>query len=142
VGKILVGVAYVRVSRAPLAKLEAYRRRMGWRARWVSSSHSDFNHDYHVSFGKEDLAKGEIYYNYATIEDRRYHHEELPGMSVFYKDEEGRVFHTYSSYARGNEEVAGAFVYLDMTPKGRNEDTIMDWVRRHDEYVDTPRRTA
>ena len=126
-------VSYVRVSRAPLAELEAYRRRMGWRARWVSSYGSDFNYDYGVSFTEEELAKGRVEYNYAMTEDG---YEELPGLSVFYKDEDGAVFHTYSSYARGNEEVIGAFIYLDMTPNGRNETEIMDWVRRHDEYGD------
>ena len=74
-----------------------------------------------------------------TIEDEKYLSDELPGLSVFYKDENGDVFHTYSSYARGNEEVIGAFIYLDITPKGRNEKEIMDWVRRHDEYADVER---
>jgi len=123
-------VTYVRVSRAPLAELEAYKKRMGWRAKWVSSYGSDFNYDYHVSFTKDDLAKGKVCYNYEMTEG----FDELDGLSVFYKDEAGDVFHTYSSYARGNEEVIGAFIYLDITPKGRNETTIMDWVRRHDEY--------
>ncbi|MGO1430075.1 MAG: DUF899 domain-containing protein [Halomonas sp.] len=131
-------VSYVRVSRAPLAKLEAYRRRMGWAARWVSSQGSDFNFDFQVSFAQEGLEAGRLYYNYQTIEDPKYFSEELPGLSVFYKDESGAVFHTYSSYARGNEEVIGAFVYLDITPKGRNEKEIMDWVRRHDEYDASP----
>ncbi|MEX0760334.1 MAG: thioredoxin family protein [Tistlia sp.] len=126
--------AYVRVSRAPLAELEAYRRRMGWKAPWVSSHGSDFNYDFHVSFTEEELAEGSIYYNFQMLEDPKYQHSELPGHSVFYRDEAGQVFHTYSSYARGNEEATGAFVYLDMTPKGRNETEIMDWVRRHDEY--------
>jgi predicted dithiol-disulfide oxidoreductase (DUF899 family) len=126
-------VSYVRVSRAPLAELDAYRRRMGWRARWVSSYGSDFNYDYGVSFTEVQLASGRVEYNYAMTEDG---YEELPGISVFYKDDEDAVFHTYSSYARGNEEVIGAFIYLDMTPKGRNEAEIMDWVRRHDEYAD------
>lgn len=124
-------VTYVRVSRVPLAELEAYKKRMGWHAKWVSSYGSDFNYDYHVSFTKEELAKGKVYYNYAMTEDG---FDELPGLSVFYKDEAGDVFHTYSSYARGNEEVIGAFIYLDITPKGRNETEIMDWVKRHDEY--------
>jgi predicted dithiol-disulfide oxidoreductase (DUF899 family) len=124
-------VTYVRVSRAPLAKLEAYKKRMGWNAKWVSSYGSDFNYDYHVSFTKDELAKGEVYYNYALSKDG---FDELPGLSVFYKDEQGSVFHTYSSYARGNEEVSGVFIYLDITPKGRNETEIMDWVKRHDEY--------
>ena len=126
-------VTYVRVSRAPLAKLEAYKKRMGWRAKWVSSYGSDFNYDYHVSFTKEELAKGEVYYNYAMTKDG---FDELPGLSVFYKDKDGSVFHTYSSYGRGNEEVIGAFIYLDITPQGRNDTEIMDWVKRHDEYQD------
>ena len=124
-------VSYVRVSRAPLAKLDAYKKRMGWTAKWVSSYGSDFNYDYHVSFTKDELAKGEVYYNYQMTEDG---FDELPGLSVFAKNEAGGVFHTYSSYARGNEEVIGAFIYLDITPKGRNETEIMDWVKRHDEY--------
>lgn len=135
-------VSYVRVSRAPLDKLVAYQRRMGWTARWVSSQGSDFNFDFQVSFAREDLEAGRLYYNYETIEDPKYFSEELPGLSVFYKDESGAVFHTYSSYARGNEEVIGAFVYLDITPKGRNEKEIMDWVRRHDEYDVSPAVTA
>jgi predicted dithiol-disulfide oxidoreductase (DUF899 family) len=132
------GVTYVRVSRAPLGKIEAYNRRMGWRAKWVSSYGTDFNFDFHVSFTPDDLASGAIDYNYATITDPKYHHDELPGVSVFFKDANGEVFHTYSSYARGNEEVMAVFMYLDMTPNGRNETEIMDWVRRHDEYEDAP----
>lgn len=123
-------VSYVRVSRAPIEKLEAYRRRMGWKAPWVSSHGSDFNRDFHVSFTKDELAAGKVEYNYGMVEG----YDELPGLSVFVKDGNGDVFHTYSSYARGNEEVIGAFIYLDITPKGRNETRIMDWVRRHDEY--------
>jgi predicted dithiol-disulfide oxidoreductase (DUF899 family) len=125
------GVTYVRVSRAPIAELEAYRKRMGWTAQWVSSLGSDFNFDYHVSFTKDDLAKGEVYYNYQMIKDG---FDELPGLSVFCRNDAGEVFHTYSSYARGNEEVNAVFIYLDITPKGRNEIEIMDWVKRHDEY--------
>jgi len=128
-------VSYVRVSRAPLAKLEAYKKRMGWKAKWVSSYANDFNYDYHVSFRPEEIAKKAGYYNYET---RDVGIDELPGLSVFYKDEDGSIFHTYSSYARGNEEVIGAFIYLDITPKGRNEKEIMDWVRRHDEYDEAP----
>jgi predicted dithiol-disulfide oxidoreductase (DUF899 family) len=123
-------VSYVRVSRAPLAKIEAYRERMAWQAKWVSSYRSDFNYDFHVSFTKEQLAQGKVDYNYGLVDG----YDELPGLSVFYKDADGAVFHTYSSYARGNEEAIGAFIYLDVTPKGRNETEIMDWVRRHDEY--------
>lgn len=125
------GVSFVLVSRAPLADLLAYKKRMGWGAEWVSSLGSDFNYDYHVSFTKEQLAGGEVYYNYHMIKDG---FDELPGLSVFYKDDSGAVYHTYSSYARGNEEAIGALVYLDLTPKGRNETEIMDWVKRHDEY--------
>lgn len=124
-------VSYVRVSRAPLAKLLAYKKRLGWSAEWVSSWGSDFNYDFHVSFTKDQLASGEIYYNYGMTKEG---FDELPGLSVFAKDETGQVFHTYSSYARGNEEVIGAFIYLDITPKGRNETEIMDWVKRNDEY--------
>ena len=127
-------VSLVVVSRAPLAKLEPYMKRMGWRFDWVSSHASDFNFDYHVSFTKDDLAKGSIDYNYQTIEDEKYVFDELPGLSVFYKDENGDVFHTYSSYARGLDILLGAHNFLDLTPKGRNEKGIMDWVRRHDEY--------
>jgi predicted dithiol-disulfide oxidoreductase (DUF899 family) len=125
-------VSYVRVSRAPLAKLEAYNKRMGWKAKWVSSWDSDFNYDYHVSFTPEQLAKGKVDYNYGMVEG----FDELPGVSVFFKDDAGIVYHTYSSYARGNEEVMGIFMYLDMTPKGRNETEGMDWVKRNDEYED------
>ena len=125
-------VSFVAVSRAPLDKLQAYRQRMGWNIEWVSSLNSDFNFDYHVSFTKEQL-KGSVIYNYATI-DGADAMDELPGLSVFYKDERGQIFHTYSSYARGNEEAMSAFFYLDLTPKGRNEAQTMDWVKRHDEY--------
>lgn len=131
-------VSYVRVSRAPLAKLEAYKKRLGWKAKWVSSADSDFNFDYHVSFTKEELAKGKVHYNYGTVEG----FDELPGLSVFCKDKDGTVYHTYSSYARGNEEVIGAFIYLDITPKGRNEKEIMEWVKRSDEYGAAPNATA
>jgi predicted dithiol-disulfide oxidoreductase (DUF899 family) len=135
-------VSYVRVSRAPMAKIKAYKKRMGWTAKWVSSYGSDFNFDFHVSFTETELASGKIYYNYQTITDEKYQFDELPGLSVFFKDENGDVFHTYSSYARGNEEVIGAFIYLDITPKGRNEAEIMDWVRRHDEYDDDEKSDA
>jgi len=100
-----------------------------------SSYGSDFNYDCHVSFTKAKLAQGKIYYNYATIEDEKYLSDELSGFSVFYKDENGEVFHTYSSYARGGDLLLGAYNFLDLTPKGRNEREIMDWVRRNDEYA-------
>lgn len=134
-------VSYVRVSRVPLDKIEAYKKRLGWTAKWVSSYGSDFNFDYHVSFTKDELANGEIYYNYQSIKDQ-YGFEDLHGMSVFARDEAGDVFHTYSTYARGNEDVISAFSYFDMTPKGRNETRIMDWVRRNDEYSPRSARSA
>jgi predicted dithiol-disulfide oxidoreductase (DUF899 family) len=130
-------VSYVRVARAPIDKLVAYGNRLGWRARWASSYASDFNYDYNVSFTREQLAAGKVDYNYELTEGW----DELPGLSVFARDDAGTVFHTYSSYARGNEEVVGSFIYLDMTPKGRNEREIMDWVRRNDEY-DKPKGAA
>jgi predicted dithiol-disulfide oxidoreductase (DUF899 family) len=125
-------VSFVLVSRAPIDLLQAYRRRMDWDVEWVSSENSDFNFDYHVSFTKEQL-RGEVYYNYETIKGEDAF-DELPGLSVFYKDEAGNIFHTYSSYSRGNEGAISVFYYLDLTPKGRNESSTMDWVKRHDEY--------
>ncbi len=123
------------VSRAPLELLQAFRARMNWRFDWISSLDSRFNYDYHVSFTPEEIASGEVYYNYrlttASI-------EELSGFSVFCKNDRGEIFHTYSSYGRGNEEVLGAYMYLDLTPKGRNENgpghNLTDWVRHHDRY--------
>ena len=104
---------------------------MGWRFRWVSSEGSDFNYDFGVSFRPEQVARGEVGYNYGTTS---YAAEDLHGTSVFAKGEGGSVFHTYSTYARGAELLGGAFNWLDLTPKGRNERTTMDWVRLHDEY--------
>lgn len=128
-------VTVVAVSRAPLAKLLAYRQRMGWRFEWVSSFDSPFNYDFHVSFTKEQLAQGGVDYNFGTITtDPRYASEELPGLSVFYRDAAGGVFHTYSSYARGLDALLGADHYLDLTPEGRNESAHPGWPRRHDEY--------
>jgi predicted dithiol-disulfide oxidoreductase (DUF899 family) len=128
-------VTFVAVSRAPLAELEAYRKRMGWHFKWVSSFGSDFNYDYHVSFTKEDEAAGKVLYNY---EMQDYGIDELPGISVFYKDEAGRIFHTFSAFGRGGEPLIGAYNFLDYMPKGRNETgpnfNLMDWVRRHDQY--------
>lgn len=130
-------VSVVAVSRGPLAKLQAYRKRMGWQFEWVSSQGSDFNYDYHVSFTPEELASGRIFYNFEPITEGN---DELPGTSVFYKDDKGQVFHTYSSYARGGDILIGAHNYLDLTPKGRNESSTMDWMRRHDEYDGAPAR--
>ncbi|HEY4250659.1 MAG TPA: thioredoxin family protein [Roseomonas sp.] len=126
-------VTLVAVSRAPLPEIEAYRRRMGWHFPWVSSNGSDFNRDYHVSFTAEDLARGSVDYNFTqTPSDQA--NDELPGLSAFYRGADGQVFHTYSSYARGPEELIGTYMILDRAPLGRNEAQIMDWMRRHDEY--------
>jgi predicted dithiol-disulfide oxidoreductase (DUF899 family) len=131
-------VSFAAVSRAPLAKIEAYRQRMGWQFTWVSSACNDFNFDYHVSFDKAEAERqgGKVYYNYTLID---FELDELPGESVFCRDESGAVFHTYSAYARGDEMLVTAYNYLDLTPKGRNETgptgTLMDWVKRHDEYA-------
>jgi len=126
-------VTLVVISRAPLAEFEPYRKRMGWRFPWVSSSGNDFNFDYHVSFTKEEEAEGKVYYNYETTE---FISDELPGLTVFYRDEAGGIYHTYSTYARGLDPLVGAYNFLDLVPKGRDEnsDSTMSWVRRHDEY--------
>jgi predicted dithiol-disulfide oxidoreductase (DUF899 family) len=122
------------VSRAPFAEIEAYKKRMGWRFKWVSSFGSDFNSDYQVSSTKEELAKDKVYYNYELGD---FAIEERPGASVFYKDEPGGVFHTYSTYARGLDILVGTYNFLDLAPKGRDEDGLaftMAWVRHHDKY--------
>lgn len=125
-------VAIIAVSRAPYRKLAAYKKRMGWDFKWVSSSDTDFNFDYHVSFKPEELAKKKAFYNF-TIQDPW--GSEREGVSVFYKDPTGKVFHTYSTYARGIDLVNTAYNYLDLTPKGRNESQGNQfWIRRHDEY--------
>ena len=123
-------VTYVAASRAPLAKIETYKKRMGWSFPWVSSFGSDFNYDFHVSFTDEERASGSIHYNYA---DRPMNRDELSGLSAFSKDGEGNVFHTYSTYARGLEALAGTLLILDRTPKGRNETSSLSFVKRHDE---------
>lgn len=126
-------VSLVVVSHAARAALEPYRERMGWHFKWVSSNGSDFNRDYHVSFTKQDIADGHTMYNYEA--GGKTHDGEAPGISVFYKDECGDIFHTYSSYARGGDLLIGAYNYLDLMPKGRNEaGELKGWVRRHDEY--------
>ena len=127
----------VLVSRAPVEKIEAFRKRMGWNYRWVSSADNSFNRDYGVHFTKEEIAGGERIYNFDTV---RPDSEELPGISVFYKDEAGSIFHTYSAYARGVERLLGIYAILDMTPKGRDEDQLaypMAWYRHHDRYPDS-----
>jgi predicted dithiol-disulfide oxidoreductase (DUF899 family) len=126
--------AMVAISRAPLAKLEAFRQRMGWRFPWASAIGEDFNHDFGVSFTKDEIASKEKLYNYGT---RAFGIEDAPGISVFAKDASGKIFHTYSCYSRGLDMLNGAYHLLDLTPKGRDEATLshaMSWVRLHDEY--------
>ncbi len=128
-------VSYVAVARAPLAEIAAFKARMGWTFRWVSSFGSDFNYDFHVSFTPSQIANGTAFYNYRTgplpLED-------LSGLSVFCKDEAGAIYHTYSTFGRGAEERLGTYVLLDITPNGRNEPgpnrSLTDWVRHHDRY--------
>lgn len=131
------GVSFVSVSRAPYAEIEAFRKRMGWRFRWVSSFGSDFNYDFHVSFTKQEIAAGEVYYNYKK---QPFESEERSGDSVFYRDESDQIYHTYSTFGRGDEMLDTTYMYLDMTPLGRNEDgpqgNLMDWVKHHDRYED------
>jgi predicted dithiol-disulfide oxidoreductase (DUF899 family) len=127
-------VTFVAVSRAPLPEIEVFKKRMGWGFKWVSSSGSDFNFDYRVSFTKDQLAKGEALYNFET---QSVSGEEWPGASVFYKDAGGEIFHTYSTYSRGLDILIGAYNFLDLTPKGRDEEGLkhgMAWVRHHDRY--------
>ena len=127
-------VTLLAVSRAPLPEIEAFKQRMGWGFKWVSSYGNDFNHDYHVSFTPDEMAGGEVYYNYGM---EQFPSEEAPGVSVFYKDPSGAIFHTYSAYARGLDMLVGAYNYLDLVPKGRDEADLpwtMAWVRHHDRY--------
>ena len=130
-------VTLVTVSRAPLEKLVAFQRRMGWDFKWLSSANSDFNWDFHVSFTPEQLKAGDIYYNYR--QGAGFPVAEAPGMSAFFKDDEDRVFHTYSTYARGLDMFLGVYHLLDIVPRGRDEDALpygMAWVRHHDRYGD------
>jgi predicted dithiol-disulfide oxidoreductase (DUF899 family) len=129
------------ISRAPLNEIQAFQKRMGWTFEWVSSCGSDFNFDFGVSFTKEELAKGEVPYNYSR---QRFGAEEAPGISVFRKDRDD-VFHTYSSFGRGLDLLVGTYNFLDLTPKGRDEDDLafsMSWVRHHDRYDDQYRVDA
>lgn len=128
--------AFVAVSNAPLGEIDAYRKRMGWTFKWVSSFGGDFNRDYHVTFTEEERAKGLIYYNYR---ENSFPADEAPGVSVFYKNSESQVFHTYSCYSRGLDILNSTYHYIDLLPKGRNEDDLpysMGWLRRHDDYQD------
>jgi len=131
-------VSFALVSRAPIATLQAYRRRMGWRVKWVSSLHTTFNRDYHVSFTPEELETRQAYYNYAT---GSFPAPEAPGVSVFYKDADGAIYHTYSCYSRGLDTLNGAYQLLDLLPKGRDESGLsstMEWLRHHDRYDKRP----
>jgi predicted dithiol-disulfide oxidoreductase (DUF899 family) len=127
-------VTMIAVSRAPYSKIDEYKKRMGWNFKWVSSYDNDFNFDYHVSFTPKELSEKKAFYNY-NLQDT--HSPEREGVSVFYKDTAGHVFHTYSAYARGIDVLNVAYHYLDLVPKGRDEDGhefAQFWVRRHDEY--------
>jgi predicted dithiol-disulfide oxidoreductase (DUF899 family) len=129
-------VTFVAISRAPLAKIEPFKQRMGWSFKWVSSFQSDFNFDYQASFPPEEAHNGAAFYNYVRTDPGMPDRE---GISVFYKDESGAVFHTYSCYARGIDMVNGAYHYLDLVPKGRDEDGLeftQAWIRHHDRYED------
>ncbi|MGH8630203.1 MAG: DUF899 family protein, partial [Burkholderiales bacterium] len=127
-------VTFVAISRAPLPKLQAFAKRLGWSFKWLSSAGSDFNYDYNVSFRPEDLAGGKAIYNYGA---NRMNMSDLPGISVFSKDADGQVFHAYSCYARGLDMLNTAYHYLDLVPKGRDEAGLphtMAWVRIRDLY--------
>ena len=129
-------VTMVSVSHAPLANIDAYKKRMGWTFKWVSSLESDFNRDFNVSFTPDEMEKGEMYYNYRVTQ---FPADEAPGASFFYKDDDGDIFHTYSCYGRGLDILNGAYNYLDLVPKGRDEGDLpytMAWLRRHDQYED------
>ncbi|MGR3279201.1 DUF899 domain-containing protein [Acaryochloris marina NIES-2412] len=124
----------IAVSRAKLETLEAYKKRLGWSFKWVSSLESDFNHDYQVSFTSKQMERGEMLYNYNVCS---FPGQEAPGISVFYKNQASEVFHTYSSYARGLDMLNGAYHFMDLVPKGRDEEDLpstMAWLRRRDRY--------
>jgi predicted dithiol-disulfide oxidoreductase (DUF899 family) len=131
--------SFVAISRAKLEHLSAFKRRMGWKFEWVSSNATDFNFDYGVSFTPERLATGEMSYNFEPLprELPPGMPSELPGASVFYKEGDGTLYHTYSTYARGLDALVGTYQWLDLVPKGRDEAGLkhtMEWVRHHDRY--------
>jgi predicted dithiol-disulfide oxidoreductase (DUF899 family) len=133
-------VTFVAISRATLAEIERFRNRMGWKFNWVSSSGNDFNRDFHVSFTPQEKARGqgEVYYNYGMT---KFPAEEAPGISLFYRNKDGEVFHTYSTFGRGVEVMMGTYHMLDLAPKGRDEEGLgygMEWVRHHDRYEPAP----
>ncbi len=124
-------ISFAAVSRAPWAKIAPFKQRMGWKFNWVSSFGTDFNYDFHATATHDELAAGKMFYNFEMTEIGG---EEQPGGSVFYKDEAGDIFHTYSFYARGGEELLGAYKFIDLSPKGRMETGPLSWVRYHDRY--------
>ena len=125
-------LSFAAVSRATVQEIEKVKKRLGWKFTWVSSNKNTFNYDYNVSFTKDQIASGKATYNYGPYDGE---YEDLHGVSIFAKDDAEDIYHTYSSYARGGEKLIGAFQFLDLTPKGRNEaDGIMSWLRLHDEY--------
>ena len=131
-------VSLVAISHAPFAEIQPFQRRMGWTFPWVSSAGNDFNRDFQVSFTPEEVATGSVAYNYTM---RPFPMEEAPGLSVFARRADGKIFHTYSRYGRGLEDLMGAYTYLDFVPKGRDEDQLenpMEWVRHHDRYEPAP----
>jgi len=131
-------ITMIAISHAPLAEIERFHRRMGWQFKWASAFGSEFNHDYAVSFTPDEIANGEVRYNYGLTP---FAGQEAPGISVFCKDDDGAVFHTYSTYGRGVEVMMGAYQMMDLTPKGRDEEDVaykMNWVRHHDRYEPAP----
>ena len=135
-------IALLVVSRAPLADLLAFKARMGWQFAWASSNGNDFNRDFHVSFAPEDRVDGEVFYNFHMTP---FPQTEAPGISIFYKDDAGDVFHTYSTFGRGVEVMMGTYDLVDLTPRGRDEAGLsytMEWVRHHDRYEDAPAGAA
>jgi predicted dithiol-disulfide oxidoreductase (DUF899 family) len=134
-------LAFAAISRAPLQRIEQVRHRMGWTFPWVSSHGTDFNFDFGVSFKKDDVAAGRAVYNYDTQPIKS--SEDMHGTSIFARDEKGDIFHTYSTYGRGDEVLMGAFAWLDLTPKGRNEgEGVMSWLKLHDEYEAAAKESA
>lgn len=128
-------VSFVAISRATLSEIDVFKKRMGWSFKWISSFGTDFNYDYQVSFTKEERDTGKVQHNYGSWDPV----EEAPGLSVFYKDANGNIFHTYSTYGRGLDTLLHPYNYLDLVPKGRDEEDLafsMAWVRHHDRYGD------
>jgi len=125
-------VSMIAVSRAPMDKIKAFQKRMGWTFQWVSSGDGPFNFDYGVSFSDDDMKQGKVFYNFAMQDP---HQSEREGVSVFCRDESGQIFHTYSAYARGIDLLNTAYNYLDIVPKGRDEADGQSWVKLHDEYA-------